>query len=147
MRFNRSWYWWQSKTAVTPVHWQWSYRSLVQSHRYIMMTYRIMYGLEWWIVDVLKRGLFWCLFPKLWSNEGNKHQNNRWAHKQFVKSVHILLYFLYDMMNPWITIKTMIFTHRPRVSLSQFTFCWWRHNRLLMTSQMHYKCALAKSDM
>ena len=33
------------------------------------------------------------------------------------------------------TIKTPIFAHRPRVSLARFSFCWWRHNRLLMTSQ------------
>ena len=32
-------------------------------------------------------------------------------------------------------IKTMIFTHRPHVSLAQFTFCWWCHNLLLMMSQ------------
>ena len=30
------------------------------------------------------------------------------------------------------TIKTTIFTH---VSPFRFMFCWWRHNRLLMTSQ------------
>ena len=33
------------------------------------------------------------------------------------------------------TIKTMIFTHHPRVSLARLWFCWWRHNQLLMTSQ------------
>ena len=35
-----------------------------------------MYVLEWWTVSALTRGLFWCLFPKLWSNEGNKYQDN-----------------------------------------------------------------------
>ena len=34
-------------------------------------------------------------------------------------------------------IKTTMFTHRPRVSLAQFSFCWWRHNRLPMTSQLN----------
>ena len=38
------------------------------------------------------------------------------------------------------TIKTTIFTHRPRVSLARFLFCWWRHNRLLMTSQSPDNC-------
>ena len=33
------------------------------------------------------------------------------------------------------TIKTTIFTHRPRASLARLTFCWWRHNQNLMTSQ------------
>ena len=32
-------------------------------------------------------------------------------------------------------IKTTIFTHRPRVSLARFSFCWWLHSRLLITSQ------------
>ena len=35
-----------------------------------------MYVLEWQTVYALTRGLFWCLFPELRSNEGNKHQNN-----------------------------------------------------------------------
>ena len=34
----------------------------------------------------------------------------------------------------------MIFTHRPRVSLTRFSLCWWRHNRLLMTSQWPDSC-------
>ena len=34
----------------------------------------------------------------------------------------------------------MIFTNRPRVSLARFTFCWWRHNRLPMTSQWPGHC-------
>ena len=38
------------------------------------------------------------------------------------------------------TITTMIFIHRPRVSLAQFTVCSWRHNRLLMTSQRPDNC-------
>ena len=38
-------------------------------------------------------------------------------------------------MNPWITLKTTIFTHRPRASVARFPFCWWRHNRLPITSK------------
>ena len=37
-------------------------------------------------------------------------------------------------------IKTTIFTHRPRVSLARFSFCWWRHNRFLVTSQWPDNC-------
>ena len=29
----------------------------------------------------------------------------------------------------------MIFTHRPHVSFARFSFCWWRHNKLPMTTQ------------
>ena len=35
-----------------------------------------MYVLKWRTVYALTRLLFWCLFPELRSNEGNKHQNN-----------------------------------------------------------------------
>ena len=38
------------------------------------------------------------------------------------------------------TLKTRIFTHHPRVSLTRFTLCWWRHNRLAMTSQWPDNC-------
>ena len=33
------------------------------------------------------------------------------------------------------TIKRTIFTHRLRVSLAQFLFCWWRQSWCLMTPQ------------
>ena len=36
----------------------------------------IMYVLSWRNVSVLTRVLFWCLFPSLLRNSGNKHQNN-----------------------------------------------------------------------
>ena len=38
------------------------------------------------------------------------------------------------------TLKTRIFTHHPRVTLARFMFCWWRHNRLAMTSQWPDNC-------
>ena len=37
-------------------------------------------------------------------------------------------------------VKTTIFTHRPHVSLPQFSFCWWQHNRLPKTSQWLDNC-------
>ena len=36
--------------------------------------------------------------------------------------------------------KITILTHCSRVSLGRFSFCWWRHNRLLMTSQWPDNC-------
>ena len=60
--------------------------------------------------------------------------------KQFFTRMHTLFYFLHNIMNKKMTIKTMIFTHHPRVSLARFLFCWWRHNRLLMTSQWPNNC-------
>ena len=45
------------------------------SHCILMDKLWIMYGLEWWTVYVLTRGLFWCSFPEF-QNKGNKHQNN-----------------------------------------------------------------------
>ena len=44
---------------------------------------------------------FWCLFPELRSNEGNKHQLTlEWAQKQFITRAHTLFYFLHDITNP-----------------------------------------------
>ena len=58
-----------------------------------------------------------------------------WAQKQFVTRVHTLFYFLHDIMNPWMTIKTTIFTHRPVSHLLDLDSTddvtidfWWRHN-------------------
>ena len=57
-----------------------------------------------------------------------------WVQKQFVMRAHTLYYFLHNKTKPQMTIKTTIFKHRPRVSLTRFSFCWC-YNRLLMTSQ------------
>ena len=53
-----------------------------------------MYVLEWWTVSALTRGLFWCLFPELQSNGGNKHQNNTWVSAETVRneSTYIILF-------------------------------------------------------
>ena len=48
---------------------------------------KIMYILSWWNVSALIQVLFWCLFPSLLRNSGNKHQNN--PLKQFDTRVHI----------------------------------------------------------
>ena len=99
-----------------------------------------MYVLEWRTVSALMKGLFWCLFPELRSNDGNKYQiTPEWAQKQFVTRVHTLFYFLHDITSINDD-KTTIVTHRPRVSLARFSFCWWRHNRLLLTSQWPDNC-------
>ena len=63
-----------------------------------------------------------------------------WAHKQFVKRVYTLSYFLHNIMNPKMTLKTRIFTQHPRVSFARFTLCWWCHNQLAMTSQWPENC-------
>ena len=63
-----------------------------------------------------------------------------WTHKQFARRVYTLFNFLHDIPNPWMMRKTRIFTHRPRVPLPWFTFCWWCYNRLLMTSRWPDDC-------
>ena len=100
-----------------------------------------MYVLEWRTASVLTRGLFWCLFPELRSNEGNKHQNNTRVSAETVhhESTYIISH-LTRHNESITTLKTTIFTHRSRVSLARFSFCWWRHNRLLMTSQWPDNC-------
>ena len=72
-------------------------------------------------------------------NSGNKHQITNvaleWVHKQFVTRVHTIILFFIRHNDSINGDKTTIFLYRPRVSLARFTFCWWRHNRLLMMSQ------------
>ena len=100
-----------------------------------------MYVLEWRTVSALTRGLFWCLFPELEATrEINTKITLEWAQKRFVMRVHTLFNFLHDITNPSMTIKSTSFTHRPRVSLAYFSFCWGRHNRLLMTSLWPDNC-------
>ena len=100
-----------------------------------------MYVLEWRTVSALTRGLCWCLFSELRSNEGNKHQHNTRVSTETVRheSIYIIL-FLTRHNESQMTIKTTILTCRPRVSLARFSFCWWRHSRLLMTSQWPDNC-------
>ena len=100
-----------------------------------------MYVLEWRTVSALTRVLFWCLFPELRSNEGNKHQNNTRVSAETVhhESTYIIL-FLTRHNESLNDDKTTIFTHRPRVSLAQFSFCWWRHKQLLITSRWPDHC-------
>ena len=55
---------------------------------------KMMFVLSWQTVYVLTWVLFWCLFPSLLRNSGNKHQNNPVlsAFKRFATQVHSLLY-------------------------------------------------------
>ena len=77
----------------------------------------------------------------LQSSEGNKYQNNTRvsAEKFRHESTYIILFLTRhnESINEY---KTTSFTHRPRVSHARFSFCWWRHNRLLMTSQWPDNC-------
>ena len=53
----------------------------------------------------------------------------KWAYEQFIITVNILLYyfFLHDIMDPEMTIKRTIFTHRLCVPFTLITFSWWHH--------------------
>ena len=55
--------------------------------------YIIMYVLTWRTVNAVTRVLFWCLFPELRSNDGNKHQNSTRVSALTVrhKSTYIIL--------------------------------------------------------
>ena len=85
-------------------------------------------------------GIYFLSFKA--TREINTKITLNWAQKQFITRVHTLLYFLHDIMNPSVKIKTMIFTHCPHVSFAQFLFYWWRHNQLWMTSQWPDNCDL-----
>ena len=60
---------------------------------------RIMYVPSWRTVFALTLVLFWCLFPKLRSNEGNKHQNNTLVSAETVRhsSTYIILYICHHI--------------------------------------------------
>ena len=86
-----------------------------------------------------REGYFGVYFPSCEATrEINTKITHEWAQKQFVTRVHTLSYFSHNITNPWMTIKMKIFTHRPRVSLIWFSFCWWRHNPddITMTRQL-----------
>ena len=99
-----------------------------------------MYVLEWWTVSAIARGLFCCLFPELWSNEGNKHQNNTQVSAETVRhnSTYIILFLIWqnDSIND--DKNDDLYTSSP--CLTRFSFCWWRHNLFLMTSQWPDNC-------
>ena len=67
----------------------------------------MMYVLEWWTVSALTGVLFWCLFPELQSNKGDKDQNNTPVSTETVryKSTYIILFLtghnesIYDNKN------------------------------------------------
>ena len=86
-------------------------------------------------------GYFGVYFPIC---EATKEINTKitleWEQNQFVMRVHALINFLLDIMNPQMMIKMTILTHCPHVSLTRFSFCWWHHNQLLMTSQWPDNC-------
>ena len=83
--------------------------------------YRIMYVLEWRTVSATRE--ISTKINTLLSAETVRHE-----------STYTIL-FLTRHKESIDDYKMTIFTHRPLVSLAQFSFCWWRHNRLLMTSQ------------
>ena len=100
-----------------------------------------MYAFKWRTVSALTRGLFWCLFPSLLRNSGNKHQNNIWVSTETVCHGSTYIISFLTRHNESINEdKNTIFTRRLRVSLARLSFCWWRHNRLLMTSQWPDNC-------
>ena len=54
-------------------------------------------------------------------------------------SIYIILFLIWhnESINDD---KMTIFTYCLRVSVTQLSLCWWRHNWLLMTSQWHDNC-------
>ena len=71
----------------------------------------------------------------------NKHNNNTRVGAETVchESTYIIS-FLTRHNESINDDKPTIFTYRPSVSLARFLICWWRHNRLLMTSHRPGKC-------
>ena len=96
---------------------------------YIIYIYRIMHVLECWAVSVLTRGLFWCLFPELWSNEGYKYQNNMQVSTETARHVntYIILFLIWHNESTNEDKNDDLYTSSPCLTCSIFA--------LLMTSQ------------
>ena len=100
-----------------------------------------MYVLDWWTVSALTRGLLLCLFPELRSNEGNKYKNNPRVGAETVRheSAYIILFLTRHSVLINDDKKDDIYTSSPCFARS-VSFCWCRHNQLLMTSQWPDNC-------
>ena len=86
--------------------------------------------------SALTRGLFWCLFPELRSNEGNKYQNNTRVSAETVRheSTYIILFLTRhnESINhyKWRDLHIAPVSHSfgcPSADDATVD-CWWRHN-------------------
>ena len=103
----------------------------VQSYK----MYRIMHVLKWQTVSALTGGLFWCLFTKLRSNEGNEHLNNTQLSAETVHHESTYITIFLSRHNESINDNKNDNIYTSSTCLTPLVFCLWRHNRLLMTSQ------------
>ena len=88
-----------------------------------------MHVLERRTVSALTRGLFWCLFPEVRSNEGNKHQNSTRVSAETVRheSTYIILFLTRQNEFTNCDKNDDLYTSSPYLTCSVFV--------LLMTSQ------------
>ena len=92
--------------------------------------------LEWRTVYALKRGIFWCLFPELQSNEGNEHQNNSLVSAWTVrhKSTNITLFpiphneCINDDKKDDLHTSSLCLSLALRSADDVTVDCLWRHN-------------------
>ena len=87
-----------------------------------------------------REGLFWSLFQELRSNEGNKHQNNTRVSAETVHHVSTYIILFPTTHNESINDDKNDDLYTSPPCLTQFSFCWWRHNQLLMMSQWPDNC-------
>ena len=71
-----------------------------------------------------ERVIFGVFFPELWSNEGNKNQNNTRVSAETFRHENTYIILFLTWHNESINDdKTTIFTNCPRASLARFSFC------------------------
>ena len=100
-----------------------------------------MYVLEWRTVSALTRGFFWCLFPELLRNSGNKHQENTWVSAETVRheSTYTILFLtrhkesINDDKNDYLYTSSPCLTHLVFVPLMT-------SQSIVMTSQWPDSC-------
>ena len=99
---------------------------------------KIMYVLWWRTVSALTRVLFWCLFPSLLLNSGNKYQNSLLVSAQKVRhsSTYTILYQLsnpvgairaYFCITSWLPSKSVNLYNRFPGSTKIITLRWKCH--------------------
>ena len=86
-------------------------------------------------------GIVLVLFPELRSKEGNRHQNNTRASAETIRHESTYIILLHTQHNVSINDDNSddLCTSSPCLTHSN-SFCWWRHNRLPMTSQWPDNC-------
>ena len=75
----------------------------------------------------------------------NKHQYSTRVSAKVVRHERWYIILFHDITNPEMKIKRYTLINQSIISSARFKFWWWRSNRLVRMSQMHYAVAVVLS--